>query len=554
MSQPFEIGLVMAGAVSAGAYTAGVLDFLLQALDAWQKAKDQPNSRAPRHEVRLKVLAGTSAGGMTAAILASALGSDFPPVTDPKKVDPSNKLFHSWVELIDIDQLLEANDLRDPAQPLRSLLDASVLEKIAAYALTPGVPSRRRPYLAEPLHLILTTCNLRGVPYNIPFSGEQPRSGHEMSAHADWLHFCLGGSSDACPKGAFYLDWNQQSRNWALLKDAALATGAFPLGLAPRRLKYRRDVYEGRKWMVPQDAKSIPQGCEVLFQSQEIKPAWPKDIPHGRDYECLCVDGGVMNNEPFDLAHRIMIGNDCSNPRSADAARRALILVDPFPGPDAGLADLMPAGEAEDDIVKVFMALIAAMKHQARFKPEELKLAASPDVYSRFLIAPSRDGERFPIASGSLGGFGGFLSRGFRVHDFMLGRRNCWSFLKNHFLLAETNPLFKSPAWTKEQIDEYRKPVNGADYLPVIPLMGNAAPEPPLPEWPSFTHEELDELASRIGRRYDAVMKRLGQRLSRAWSVNRLAFRLISCKTRKDFVRWVKKCVERELTQFGLMS
>ena len=28
----FEIGLVLAGAVSAGAYTAGVIDFLLEAL------------------------------------------------------------------------------------------------------------------------------------------------------------------------------------------------------------------------------------------------------------------------------------------------------------------------------------------------------------------------------------------------------------------------------------------------------------------------------------------------------------------------------------------
>ncbi len=35
----FEIGLTMAGAVSAGAYSGGVLDFLLQALDAWEQEK-----------------------------------------------------------------------------------------------------------------------------------------------------------------------------------------------------------------------------------------------------------------------------------------------------------------------------------------------------------------------------------------------------------------------------------------------------------------------------------------------------------------------------------
>ena len=35
----FEIGLVMAGAVSAGAYAAGVVDFLIQALDQWHEGK-----------------------------------------------------------------------------------------------------------------------------------------------------------------------------------------------------------------------------------------------------------------------------------------------------------------------------------------------------------------------------------------------------------------------------------------------------------------------------------------------------------------------------------
>ena len=35
----FEIGLVMAGAVSAGAYTAGVVDFLIEALDEYKCCK-----------------------------------------------------------------------------------------------------------------------------------------------------------------------------------------------------------------------------------------------------------------------------------------------------------------------------------------------------------------------------------------------------------------------------------------------------------------------------------------------------------------------------------
>jgi hypothetical protein len=36
----FKVAINMAGAISAGAYTAGVLDFLTEALEEWQKAKD----------------------------------------------------------------------------------------------------------------------------------------------------------------------------------------------------------------------------------------------------------------------------------------------------------------------------------------------------------------------------------------------------------------------------------------------------------------------------------------------------------------------------------
>jgi len=39
---PFELGLVMAGAVSAGAYTAGVCDYVMEALDAWHHAQNHP--------------------------------------------------------------------------------------------------------------------------------------------------------------------------------------------------------------------------------------------------------------------------------------------------------------------------------------------------------------------------------------------------------------------------------------------------------------------------------------------------------------------------------
>ena len=65
----FELGLVMAGAISAGAYTAGVLDFLFEALDAYEDAKLNPGWDGPTHAVRVPVMTGASAGGMTSADL-----------------------------------------------------------------------------------------------------------------------------------------------------------------------------------------------------------------------------------------------------------------------------------------------------------------------------------------------------------------------------------------------------------------------------------------------------------------------------------------------------
>ena len=50
----FRIGLCMAGAVSAGAYTAGVMDYLLEALEEWEKRKGQPG--VPTHKVAIPVM------------------------------------------------------------------------------------------------------------------------------------------------------------------------------------------------------------------------------------------------------------------------------------------------------------------------------------------------------------------------------------------------------------------------------------------------------------------------------------------------------------------
>src|SRR5262245_39735365 len=66
--ETFELGLAMAGAISAGAYSAGVFDFLAQALSEWEAAKSRDAALVPNHRVVIKVISGASAGAITGAV------------------------------------------------------------------------------------------------------------------------------------------------------------------------------------------------------------------------------------------------------------------------------------------------------------------------------------------------------------------------------------------------------------------------------------------------------------------------------------------------------
>jgi len=84
------------------------------------------------------------------------------------------------------------------------------------------------------------------------------------------------------------------------------------------------------------------------------------------------------------------------------------------------------------------------------------------------------------------GGFGGFLDRQFREHDFKLGRRNCQEFLRT---------------WTESAFTKGR--------TPVIPLFGSAARDIPLPDWPCMTRKTFESLEDKIKLRADAVVSAL---------------------------------------------
>lgn len=514
----FELGLCMAGAISAGAYTAGVLDFLIEALDALAAENMRRGPEHALHQVTLKAMGGASAGGMCAAIAALFLDRRFPPVRSPNDTAAmgANPLWRAWVEMIDIDHLLRADDLVS-GEPVRSALDCTVLDRIVetTIAALPGLAVARRPWLADPTRVMLTLANLRGVPYALHFSGAEGATSHFMWSHADSVCFTVAPDAGAAASpsaptrpGEVALDrgaLGPETFLGALFRAAALGTGAFPVALRPREVTRRRDDYAYRALLTP----ASPLGeAEVLDQGAGL-PDWPADM--GETYRMLVLDGGAMNNEPLDLVRRALAGWGGRNARSGAEAARAVLLVDPFVEPG------QPGPDSETGLLATILPLFDALVREARFKPEDLALAAAPDVYSRFLIAPSRGGAwrgASAIAGGYLGGFMGFFSRTYRAHDFLLGRHNCRSLLRRYLVLPHANPLFSTPGWADPALRERfatTPPGRSGGHLPIIPLLVTedgldlaADASAPEPAWPAGEFRAAD-VDARIRARISDV-------------------------------------------------
>jgi hypothetical protein len=506
----FRLGINMAGAVSAGAYTAGVLDFLIEALDAWYDARK--NGGVPMHEVSLDVFSGASAGGMCAAIASALVQGEFEHVHYGAKPDQtSNLLYQSWVNDIDIRKLLETNDLVD-GQPVYSLLDCSIIDHIADNAIKPGPPTNRT-YISPSLTLFLTLTNLTGIPYSL--SDEGGSAEESTLYHADWLRFetilaggkPIGATAKPLPVG------KPGEAAWPLLKEAAKATGAFPIFLKARQLPRDRSEYDIPRWQSINPDANKGQAA--------VTPAWPPDM--ASTIQTVNVDGGVIDNDPFDLAHDYLatleprpkseLANQ--NPRGAEEADRAVVTVSPFPvqiqfKQDATL-------QKDGTVTQVVGNMLPLFITQSRFFGESLALITK-GTSSRFVIAPS-DATRpaqHALQGASLGAFGGFFERSFRQHDFQLGRRNCQQFLRRYFALPVDNPVIAS-GLSPEARRNFRippppdaPPSKETDWIPIIPLCGTLREnEERSPERKQISDESLTEIVDLIDSRLNRLLTHL---------------------------------------------
>jgi hypothetical protein len=533
----FKIAINMAGAISAGAYTAGVLDFLTEALDAWYKAKTD-NEWVPVHNVSIDVFSGASAGGMCAAISAILLQDEFDHISDTSKTKTNNRFYESWVNMIDIRELLKTKDLKSPG-PVISLLDSTIIDTIADYALVRGKPMPApRAYVSPDLTLFLSLTNLRGVIYSL--TGVAPGSLEETTLfYGDRIRFQTLREDSKMPlAGAAYaVDLSTPKGDWTVLRAAAKATGAFPVFLAPRALSRRQSDYTPPLWE--------SRASAAKDDPPSVSPSFPVDLPD--PFVTLNVDGGVTNNDPFNYAHDYLASLDPPAPdkqleKDPCRADRAVLSIAPFPTTDGFAVNYDT--RVNSSVVRALPRLFSALVSQSRFFGESLSHLMRGTTFSHFVVAPSDDelvkrrekasqvDKMMPgaLQCATLGAFGGFFERGFRAHDYALGRRNCQKFLLDHFILPSDNVIMKeslAPLTTEAReriLSEFRRnaPKGPNDeqlvyppdscvtaetvWLPIVPLCTPELREhiAPIVRF-QMNEADLDHVVRLISKRFQAV-------------------------------------------------
>lgn len=477
----FEFALVMGGTVSAGAYTAGAVDFLIEALDCFQAEKAR--SGCKYHNVVLKALSGTSGGGVVSAILARALAYKFPSQYFGAPLiaagDTVNPLYDTWVNKLDLTPMLMMSDIRDSSVP--SLLNAMVIDETAAAieSYTGDTLTAPRDWIGAPLTVFMTHTNLSGVPIKIDFGGGQYQ---RFIEHADYVRFAVtypGQLPYTTPKPYeftlnFPLVKPQHGNLWSAFGEFACASAAFPVGFPTRQIDrplahyYYRVISTAINPATADDLWVMQADWEAMLNTNAS--------PTIGNLRYSAVDGGVANNEPIELARTALSGLLGRNPRGSTEANRAVWLIDPFAGETEiapfSITGMLGGGEA---------ALKASLQ-QGRYSTADMVLAIDPNVCSRYMLSAHCNGVSGgkALATGGLLAFMGFACVDFRRYDYYLGRKNCQDFLLNTFRQSKDNPVFA--AWGATEIAAF---VDSVGDLPIIPLFGSAAEVESLIPWPA---------------------------------------------------------------------
>jgi predicted acylesterase/phospholipase RssA len=231
---PVRLSLVLSGGASLGAYQAGAMAAVVQAVQA---------TRAQGVDLAVDSLGGASAGAIVSFLGAHAL-------LDGR--DPVRLLHDTWVHQVDLDVLLGDRD---------APLGFDELRKRVGHVLAPFDDEEPRTPQAEPLVLHAALTNLRGLRYEL---AAHHRDGVvQATTFVDWSRFVLqpeGGREQlTTPVGRSPL-------------DLVFASAANPGGFAPVALDRSDDAdgYRARGIRDFPDTGTLWYSDGGLLQSQPV--------------------------------------------------------------------------------------------------------------------------------------------------------------------------------------------------------------------------------------------------------------------------------------------
>lgn len=274
------LAVTIAGAVSLGSYEAGAM---YEIFDAIRQHNEDPATIAIGDYVRIDVITGASAGGMTAAILAQKLlfaKNEFVDAAgNPAPYD--NPLYNTWVLGIGIEALLNTIDkpIDEGGDPARlSLLSSTLIQQIAMRTLaqadsTGSIPLNGGSHNAvDPLRGIrlgLALTNITGINYGYDLIGG------DRFQYTDFRDEML----------RFFSINDRSLTAWQEISNAAVACGAFPFAFRTKDLVRQRVDYE---------------------PSDTLEP-WPAGA---QNHTFTYADGGVLQNQPLGMAKNLVDLND----------------------------------------------------------------------------------------------------------------------------------------------------------------------------------------------------------------------------------------------------
>lgn len=537
----FHLGITMAGAVSAGCYTAGVLDYLFEVLDLWERAKEGKvegidNSMVPNHQVIIDAMGGTSAGGMATAITALyTLKGEIKPVKDipANPMESQNLLYDSWIHLDDGEEksFKKIWDIDDLEDGVVSLFNSKVIDAIAIKALDSFEKEKDFPtylenhlpkFISKELEVLISHTLLRGIPLAVDFKPEIARRYKDSPTHNTYEHYMVshyklnGGSPVNEDAYLWFNPFVEKCSNQ--IKLSSIATGAFPIGLAYRKFDQNQFSDNYLKTVI----KRIIYGNFGKENPDEDDQIKLKNFEE--QFNSLTVDGGAINNEPFKEVGSIL--EDRFYQKDKPHQNYGLIMIDPFPDNE----DSKEPYKEPQDLLRVAPAIIQTLWNQSKVKRKEMLDknyfgAFKGVIYPKKYINDRFKSEKYPMLSASFSAFGGFLDVRFRVHDFFLGRNNARNFIQRFASFpyepdqGNVHPIHKD--WTDTMVQKFLiiRKENGVErlFLPIIPDLnlilenkksGDDKLKYTYKERPIYNPEELLQLKDNIETRFKKVLEK----------------------------------------------